>query len=220
MADEFNNQTQNNDAQVQNAVNAALDQQKKQKKKKKLIILGVIVAVIVVIAVAAGSGSSDKETTNPVETIADSGETAADSGDAEATTTAGTQKIEAGNAITVENELKISYTECNVDFKDYESYDAPADGKKYVSATFKIENISDSDAFINDVECYADGTKCSEKWVSGVELDSPFFKSLSVGRNVEGTIFFEVPADASEIELEYTPDDVWASEEKVIFVIK
>ncbi len=218
MADEFNNQTQNNDAQVQNAVNAALDQQKKQKKKKKLIILGVIVAVIVVIAVAAGSGSSDKETTNPVETIAGSGETAADSGDAEATTTAGTQKIEAGNSVTIGNKIKISYTECNTDYKDYDQYSAPADGKKYIAATFKIENVSDGDIYIDNLECYADGSKCNEQSFWDKDIDSPFFNTLSAGRNTDGTVFFEVPADATEIELEYTAD-FW-SDEKIIFVVK
>lgn len=53
---------QTNNADVQQAVTAALDAQKKQKKKKRLIILGIIVAIIVVIAVAAGSGSDNSGT--------------------------------------------------------------------------------------------------------------------------------------------------------------
>ena len=52
MADEM----QNGNADVQQAVTAALEEQKKKKKKKRLIIFGVILAVILVIGIA-GSGS-------------------------------------------------------------------------------------------------------------------------------------------------------------------
>jgi hypothetical protein len=57
-----------NGVEVQEAVNAALNDQKKKKKKKKLIILLVIVIVAVVAIVVASSGSSDEDTT-PVMTI-------------------------------------------------------------------------------------------------------------------------------------------------------
>ena len=49
-----------NNADVQQAVTAALDEQKKKKKKKRWIIFGVIIAVILVIGIAsAGSGSNE-----------------------------------------------------------------------------------------------------------------------------------------------------------------
>lgn len=212
MADEFNNQTQNSDAQVQNAVNAALDQQKKQKKKKKLIILGVIVAVIVVIAVAAGSGSSDKETTNPVETIAGSGETA------EVTTEASNQKIEPGNTVTVKDKLKISYTACNTNYTDYDSFSAPDDGKKYISASFKIENLSDTDYSVGDIKCFADGVECDRDIF--VSSDSGiYWKTVAAGRSIEGTEFFQVPEDAEEIELEFDAS-FWSDSQRIIFVVK
>lgn len=222
MADEFNNQTQNNDEQVQNAVNAALDQQKKQKKKKKLIILGVIVAVIVVIAVAAGSGSSDKETTNPVETIAGSGETAADSGEtaeAEETTEATSEKVEPGNSITIGNKLTISYTECNTNFTDYNQFCAPADGKKYVSATFKMDNISDSDYSVGDIKCFADGVECSSAYVGQDEIETLSYSTISAGRSISGTVFFSVPENAEEIELEFDAS-FWSNNKRIIFTVK
>ena len=55
------NEIQTNTFEVQQAVDAALNEQKKKKKKKKLIILGVILAVIIIIVAAAGgsSGSGD-----------------------------------------------------------------------------------------------------------------------------------------------------------------
>lgn len=58
MAD--NNYQQQNNADIQNAVNTALQQEKKKKKKKKWIIIAVIaVVLIVIISVASGSGDSN-----------------------------------------------------------------------------------------------------------------------------------------------------------------
>lgn len=54
MADEM----QNGNAEVQQAVTAALEQQKKKKKKKRLIIFAVIAALIIIV-IALGAGGSD-----------------------------------------------------------------------------------------------------------------------------------------------------------------
>lgn len=54
MADEM----QNGNADVQQAVTAALEEQKKKKKKKRLIIFAVIAALIIIV-IALGSGGSD-----------------------------------------------------------------------------------------------------------------------------------------------------------------
>lgn len=58
------NLQQQNNPEVQQAVNAALNEAKKKKKRKKLIILGIVFAVILVIIIAAcSSGSSDDSST-------------------------------------------------------------------------------------------------------------------------------------------------------------
>ena len=58
------NEIQTNNAEVQQAVDAALNAQKKKKKKKRLIILiGIIVAVIIIIAVSSGSSESNDSNT-------------------------------------------------------------------------------------------------------------------------------------------------------------
>ena len=59
MANETSNQ-----ADVQQAVTAALEEQKKKKRKKKWIIIGIIAAVIVIISIAASSGG-DSDTESP-----------------------------------------------------------------------------------------------------------------------------------------------------------
>lgn len=64
MADNFNQIPQINqqDANVQAAVNQALLEQKKKKKKKNLIIIAVIVAVVLIIAVATSSSGDEPDT--------------------------------------------------------------------------------------------------------------------------------------------------------------
>lgn len=58
------NEIQTNTFEVQQAVDAALNEQKKKKKKKKLIILGVILAVIIIIVAAAGGSSGSNDDSN------------------------------------------------------------------------------------------------------------------------------------------------------------
>ncbi len=226
MADEFNNpnngnnqnyaQSVNNDMQVQMAVDTAMAEQKKKKKKKRLIIFGVIAAVIVVIIIASSGGSSSDDK-NKVESVNGASQTQSTDSKSDESTTSGNQKIAAGQAITIDNELKISYLECNTNFKKYNEYLAPSKGKKVISATFKIENVSDTDQYIDTINCYADDKKCDEFY--GVDdYDNPFFDSISAGRNIEGTVYFEVPSNAKEVELEFE-SDFWTSE-KVAFVVK
>ncbi|MDE6412431.1 MAG: DUF5067 domain-containing protein [Eubacterium sp.] len=58
------NEIQTNNAEVQLAVDAALQEQKKKKKKKRLIILGVILAVIIIIIAASGGSSGSNDDSN------------------------------------------------------------------------------------------------------------------------------------------------------------
>ena len=229
MADEFNNQNNgnnqsyaqsaNNDMQVQMAVDNAMAEQKKKKKKKRLIIFGVIAAVIVVIIIASSGGSSSDDK-NKVESVNGASQTqSADekSDNSKSDDSTASDKITAGHAITVDNDLKISYLKCDTNFKKYNEYSAPSKGNKVVSATFKIENVSDTDQYISTIDCYADDKKCDSFY--GVEdYDDPFFNSISPGRSVEGTVYFEVPSNAKNVELEFE-NSVWTSD-KVVFVIK
>ena len=231
MADEFNNpnngnnqnyaQSVNNDMQVQMAVDNAMAEQKKKKKKKRLIIFGVIAAIIVVIIIAASGGSSSDDK-NKVESVNGASQTQSadeksDDSKSDDSTASDNQKITAGHAITIDNELKISYLKCDTNFKKYSKYATVGKGKKVISATFKIENVSDTDQYIDTINCYADDKKC-DSFYSVEDYDDPFFDSISAGRSIEGTVYFEVPSNAKNIELEFE-NNVW-TEDKVIFVIK
>lgn len=233
MADEFNNQNNqnyaqsaNNDMQVQMAVDNAMAEQKKKKKKKRLIIFGVIAAVIVVIIIASSGGSSSDDK-NKVESVNGASQTQSadeksddgksDDSKSDDSTASDNQKITAGHAITIDNELKISYLKCDTNFKKYSKYATVGKGKKVISATFKIENVSDTDQYIDTINCYADDKKC-DSFYSVEDYDDPFFDSISAGRSIEGTVYFEVPSNAKNIELEFE-NNVW-TEDKVVFVVK
>lgn len=231
MADEFNNpnngnnqnyaQSVNNDMQVQMAVDNAMAEQKKKKKKKRLIIFGVIAAIIVVIIIASSGGSSSDDK-NKVESVNGASQTQSvngksDDNKSDDSTESDNQKITAGHAITIDNELKISYLKCDTNFKKYSKYATVGKGKKVISATFKIENVSDTDQYIDTINCYADDKKC-DNFYSVEDYDDPFLDSISAGRSIEGTVYFEVPSNAKDVELEFE-NNVWTND-KVVFVVK
>lgn len=231
MADEFNNpnngnnqnyaQSANNDMQVQMAVDNAMAEQKKKKKKKRLIIFGVIAAIIVVIIIASSGGSSSDDK-NKVESVNGASQTQSvngksDDNKSDDSTESDNQKITAGHAITIDNELKISYLKCDTNFKKYSKYATVGKGKKVISATFKIENVSDTDQYIDIINCYADDKKC-DSFYSVEDYDDPFLDSISAGRSIEGTVYFEVPSNAKDVELEFE-NNVWTND-KVVFVVK
>ena len=115
------------------------------------------------------------------------------------------------------DDLKISVNSADTEFTDYEDeygwYELE-DGMKYVSVSFTCQNDSDSDKYVSiyDYDCYADGTLCEQTYY----FDSDFINAnLSSGRNVSFDVFFIVPSDAEEIELEYT-ENVWTDEKIII----
>lgn len=216
MSNDFN-QTPNpapvQDAEVQNAVAAALVEQKKKKRKKRIIIFAVIAAVIIIIGVAASGG--DKEEGKSVQPI-DGAQTTAAQAEQSEEPAAAPEKVKAGNVVTTDK-LKISYVSCNANYTKYNEYMGPEKGNKVIRAEFKFENISSSDVSLESFECYADDKKC-EEFYGADDYASPTLESVSPGRSFDAVIYFEVPKDAETIDLELE-DDFWSSE-KTIFVVK
>ena len=119
------------------------------------------------------------------------------------------------------NGLRVSLTAKDLNYKvkddEYDVYQ-PADGKKYVAASLKFKNIGDEDKLVSmyDFDCYADNAACRQ-----IELPSENdfeITTLSAGRTVSFTVYFEVPEKASEIELEY--DRIYSSDKKAIIKLK
>lgn len=93
----------------------------------------------------------------------------------------------------------------------------PADGKKYIYLQFAFENISkttDISISFFTFECYADGY-AAEMYYGG---DDDLSATLSAGRATTGFIYFEVPIDAKEIEVEYETNVF--TEEKIKFIFE
>ena len=115
------------------------------------------------------------------------------------------------------DDLKISVNSADTEFTDYEDeygwYELE-DGMKYVSVSFTCQNDSDSDKYVSiyDYDCYADGTLCEQTYHFGNDFINA---NLSSGRNVSFDVFFIVPSDAEEIELEYT-ENIWTDEKIII----
>lgn len=181
--------------------------------------------LLVVLVVLIGIGSSgSSEDTSP-------GKTPSAAQDASAAPEAGTNANEVSAAEealeeepevqtvfypgdTLEtNDLTVAYLECG-DFET-EDYFPPEEGMKVVYLTFEFENISSGDTLVSyyDFTCFADGYSCdSYIWEKSLSAD------LSSGRKVTGSVYFQVPEDAQDIEVEYETN-FW-TEEKVLFLVE
>lgn len=202
----------NNSAEVQQAVNEALQQEKKKKKKKKWIIIAVVaVILIIIIAAASGSGSSDSgDTAKPTETISGA------QSDEKSEESQSPQVIKPGTALNTD-QLKISYVSCDPDYTDYDEYSKPSDGKKVIRAKFSFENISENDYSVDSIECYADNNKC-EPYYYADDYASPVLESISPGRTLDAIVYYEVPKNAENIEIEMETN-FW-TEDKIVFEVK
>lgn len=114
--------------------------------------------------------------------------------------------------------LKITINDASLEYSDYsDEYNmyAPADGMKYIMASFTFENTGNSDAYVSiyDFNCYADNTSCEQVYLPD---DSDFTNTnLSSGRNISFQTYYSVPIDAQSIELEYETN-IWSGEKAVI----
>lgn len=124
------------------------------------------------------------------------------------------QEVISGNTIKVDD-FKISYKNSK-EWTKYDKYFAPEDGYKIIRAYFIIENIGDKERYIgrSSFKCYADGYTTESYSHGDDELDG--FTSLSAGRKMEGYVYYIVPADAKNIEIEYCS----AFNDKAIFKVK
>lgn len=105
---------------------------------------------------------------------------------------------------TVETEyFRITYQECDSDWREYSRFGEPHDGNKIIMAYFVFENISNEDHRCGSIyfSCYADDISCSSYHQAYDNFLS--VETISPGRKLQGCIAYEVPIDAEEIELEY-----------------
>lgn len=166
-------------------------------------IIRMLGAFLMVCALTANVGCVDSGTASKV------GEVSKSEDKAEPTTQA---KYKAGDIVETKS-MRISYLSCG-EYTSYDEFSKPKDGNKVIFCEFEFENISDSDKLASsfDFSCFADNNSCEEYIWSNDNLSA----TLSAGRKAKGKIYFEVPKNASDIEIEYDSD--WLSSSKIIFL--
>ena len=113
------------------------------------------------------------------------------------------------------NDLKIVYVASGEYYSDNE-FIQPAEGNKYIFIRLYFENIGSDDESVSaySFECYADGYNAS-MFYGG---DNDISATLSSGRSTTGDVYFEVPLDASSVEIEYELNVF--TEEKLTFLFE
>ena len=209
---------------------AIIDLTKKDGRKKTLSIIALVICGIwLLIAIAGNSRKDDTqsaykstpavESETKTETNAENKAEVKTERENETPAESEEQKAQTKDKYYVGDTWQNKYV--NVSFDDCGEYESdnqfiqPADGNKYIYAKFTFENIGKSDTTVGywDFDCYADGYACDGTY--GAD-DAAFSQTLSSGRKITGSVYFEVPKNATEIEFEYSPS-FWTSE-KIVFV--
>lgn len=116
--------------------------------------------------------------------------------------------------ILQDGNMKIVYMSSG-EHKEENQFMQPKEGNILIYLQFSFENVSKkSDASISfySFECYADGYAVDMFYGGDDDLSA----TLSAGRATTGYVYFEIPKEAKEIEVEYTTNVF--TEEKITFV--
>lgn len=115
-----------------------------------------------------------------------------------------------------DGDLEITYM-ASGDYVEESEYQQPAPGYKYIFLQFAFRNAglkNDCPISLFAFSCFADSF-AAEAYYGG-QKDLP--PSLSAGRYAIGNLFFCVPEDAQQIEVEYQPDQL--TKDKVRFAFE
>lgn len=185
-----------------------------KKKEKKLIFkkwwFWLIIAMILIVIIGSAGGTTEEETT------ADNNEqTTAASVNTEKTTDEPQDNVYRVGDVLDDNGFEISFVSAEK-WTGYNQYSAPKSGNMIIKLNFDIKNNSSSDKYLStyDFNCYADGAAAEEYYY----VDDGISLTLSAGRSGSGAVYFEVPEDAQNIEVEYEVN-VW-SDKKAVFVVE
>lgn len=108
--------------------------------------------------------------------------------------------------------MKVTYLDCYLDSSNNQ-FIVPKEGCHYVTCEFEFENKTNSDQIVSyyNFNCFADGISCSATYFR----DDGINATLSPGRKAKGTVTFEVPDNATVVEVEYLTN-FWTSN-RVVF---
>ncbi len=200
-----------------------------RKKVKGGILKWIVIAVVAILVISAFAGGGDKNTggtqkigevsrtspaANPSESkkIEDTAPEQTAQPESEESETETEPESPAEEVKTIYNvgdilkdgDLEIVYMSSGEYVSDNE-FLQPADGNKYIFIQLAFRNTSetqDATVSVYSFECYADGYNASAYYGGEDALSA----TLSAGRSTSGYLYFEVPEDAAEIEIEYEPN--------------
>jgi len=216
----------NNPNQNWGASQQAPQQPKKKKKHTVLYILLAVVVLFVIIGVA----NSGKTTHSSKTSSTNQSESSKSSSDKSDSSKKGNKKELAVGDSFEESNMKMTVDNIEFDWQvpstDNEFTDAmykPKDGFTYVKMDVTMENTGDSDktASFTDFKLYADDNPYTERWGMaqfGVNPNGSEIAQLSAGRKMQFSLFWQVPVNATSVEVEYAPS-FW-SNEKILIKVK
>lgn len=182
--------------------------------KKVLYGLASFVLVTAFVFMALGSSSksnesSSSESKSSAQSSLQSAQSSAQSSKEES------NEYNAGETLDADG-LKITMQKAE-NYTSDNQFIQPNNGNKFIRAYFVIDNQSNIDKTVgsSEFDCYADGTACESKYFDKEALTA--FDTISKGRNTKGYVYYEVPANAKNIEIEFEPS--WWSSKKAIFKV-
>jgi len=98
---------------------------------------------------------------------------------------------------------KIIFTQYEDNWTEYSKYSAPKEGFKIIRVYVEFKNISSTAEhyiYSGSFECYADDQVCDSYIFADDSLQAG---TISAGRGTKGWIYYEVPVNATSIEIEY-----------------
>lgn len=167
--------------------------------KKTLSIILTAVLLLTFAAFALGSSSSEETTVEKNQTQeTDSAQQKEETTEDPAKTEKQRTEVRIGDTLNADG-LKITFDSAEKWTSDNQ-FIQPDEGNIYIRLHISIVNETDSDKVFYGFDCYADGEKCDDPYVGDDRLS---FESVSSGRKTSGYVYFEIPANAAEIEAEY-----------------
>lgn len=220
----------------------------KKKGIGKWIVIAVV-AIVIIAAVLGNAGEDDSKKIGTVqdssqqkaagnkdrESFGDEGQSggSSEAGGEEASDTekedSSTEEEKSGNPKESDRYHPgdiVSYGDFEITYKSVGKYKSnnqfiqPKKGFQYLKFDFTFKNVGDTDTMIGSFDCYADGEKCDQEYITEDGGDF-LLEELSSGRKTSGSLVFAVPKSVKmkDIELEYE-NYSFVSDEKVVFLAK
>ena len=180
----------------------------------KRVWFWILIAGIVIAAVSCGGDNGDAGETKKIGEVSATQSNQLKENSEEQKNTEVQTVYHVGD-ILHDGDMDIVYA-ASGDYVSENQFSQPAEGKKFIFLKFAFLNTSDrSDSCISSFSftCYADGY-AADSYYGG---DEDISATLSAGRSTMGCVYFEVPENAKEIEVEYETNAFMSKKIKFVY---